>query len=529
MKINQAIIEKTVLTSFIKDNTTEDIYKSNLKYLQNINIEIFESKEHQHILKILQHLDNNNYDLESLLIENKLNKQAQKAYIDILTTNGISNIENYIKLLKENASKRGIEKEIISLKKSLASGNAINTINIVEKLNELESTQSSSQNKEYDDKFDKYLDSFAISEERIKDIDLNLEYIYNNLIVKNELTMVAAKPASGKSLTTVAIVNTALTNNIINRCIYFDLDNSLTTLKQRNIDALHTEHGNKLKYIHSAFAGKNEVFRIIKQLQNMNLKDKLIVFDSAKNFMSGGDRDKNKDVSKLTDIFKTLRDKGATVIFLHHTNKPSRDIEGLQYAGSSAWEEDSTNCFILDFNQDKETFIFKCIKNRVGDLEDQAYKYNESNHTLHKVDFDEASLSEDDEEIIDEINLYLKDNLREVKKRSTSQIEMSLVKIGFVRNKVRSILKKFIDKKWSCEAQVHLNNRKVFMLLEKTLSKKPIITNFKNNNIEISSGEVGEVANRSTEGFLNEVEKRRGGGPLKMNIIQSNIEIPLID
>ena len=69
--------------------------------------------------------------------------------------------------------------------------------------------------------------------------------------------------------------------------------------------------------------------------------------------MFGSDRDKNKDVSKIMELLKDLRNNGATIIFLHHTNKPKQDIDELIYAGSSAWEEDTTNAFILKINHDK--------------------------------------------------------------------------------------------------------------------------------------------------------------------------------
>lgn len=73
------------------------------------------------------------------------------------------------------------------------------------------------------------------------------------------------------------------------------------------------------------------------------------MFDSAKNFLkSGADRDKNKDVSPLMEFFKQFRDLGATIILLHHTNKPNKDLDELTYAGSSAWEEDSSNAFFIE-------------------------------------------------------------------------------------------------------------------------------------------------------------------------------------
>jgi len=113
---------------------------------------------------------------------------------------------------------------------------------------------------------------------------------------------------------------------------------------------------------------------------------------------SGKDRDKNKDVSPLLKMFKKLRNQGATIIFLHYTNKPQGTF-AIQYAGSSAWAEDTTNAFILNRNDHKKTFVFEPIKSRVGNLKKTAYTYNGNDHRLINIDLENAVETAEEEEI----------------------------------------------------------------------------------------------------------------------------------
>ncbi|MBE3609081.1 hypothetical protein [Campylobacter californiensis] len=107
-----------------------------------------------------------------------------------------------------------------------------------------------------------FLNSINIT--RVEAIDLEdktLVYLYENLIVKSEITLIAAKPSSGKSLTTMALSNMSLQENM-SYVFYFDLDNSPTTLKKRGIDKIEKKWGNRFQY-HSPIKKKNG--RVVKK------------------------------------------------------------------------------------------------------------------------------------------------------------------------------------------------------------------------------------------------------------------------
>lgn len=472
--MNDYKIEERILSSFLQDNIVDiKLQQKALSLLHTLKVDDFSNFNYQEIFKVLIKLDEKNNPLSEPFILEYLDKKYHDSYLQILATLPDVRIEENIKLLKIKSTKRNLKKSIIPL----MNDQDIDPDKILQQLLKLQEVESKTVNKDFDDIFDNYLDKFDLDPKQME--DLKFEYIYEKFIVKNELTMIAAKPGSGKSLTTVAISNSALENNYVDGVLYFDLDNSLTTLKQRNIDQLKIKHGKKFRYFHSSFASKQEIWRLIRQLQNVNLTNKLVVFDSAKNFMTGGDRDKNKDVSKLTEVFKSLRDKGSTVIFLHHTNKPSKDLEELVYAGSSAWEEDASNAYILHHNEHKNSFIFKPFKARVGELEEVAFEYIANLHSLKKLDINDALETEEDEEIRNEIISYIK-GLEH--KPNYSEIMIHLLKNQYSKNKSNAVLQRGKSKYW-IETKLQTNNKSIYSLAP----EKPFVVEYISPEVKINS------------------------------------------
>lgn len=306
---------------------------------------------------------------------------------------------------------------------------------------------------------DNFLDSFDLEYEKIE--NAKFEYLYQDFIVKNEITMFAAPPSSGKSLISVALCNLFLLNKRINQIIYFDADNGTATLKERNIHNLKKKWLKQFRYFHESQVTKAQMLQIIKQLQKTDLKDVLIIFDSIKNFMIGGDRDKNRDVSKVMEVLKSLRARGATVLFLHHTNKPNKDLQELIYAGSSAFQEDSGNAYIMHQNEYKQSFIFKNFKKRTGILIDIAFTYGE-NHTLNQVDFIEANETEEDEQIRTEIVAFIDSNPRCI----YSQILQHVTSLGYSKDKVNKVIQAGKTKYWEAVKNKTKQNRDEYILIK---------------------------------------------------------------
>lgn len=297
--------------------------------------------------------------------------------------------------------------------------------------------------------------------------NLKFEYIYQNFIVQNEITMFAAPPASGKSLLTTAICHHYLKSDNLSTVLYFDADNGIATIRNRNIHVLKQKFQKRLRYIHESGASKMEMKMLIKKLQQTNLSNTLIVFDSIKNFIIG-DRDKNKDVSVVMETLKSLRRQGATVIFLHHTNKPQKDIEELTYAGSSAWEEDTANAFILKKNEHRNTFIFRPFKARTGDLSELAFTYEAETHSIHKVDLILAKETKIDEQIRQEITSLIRNSAQ---KPTYSQILKNCEDQGYSKDKINAVIQNGKGTFWIAKRQKE-NNKDEFELIHVDIADK---------------------------------------------------------
>lgn len=442
-------IEKAVLSSILFNPEEFDKINKILK------ADDFFSSAHQKIFEIMQKLFMEEMPIvEEFILKRLNNPKLNDVIINILSANPITNFLTYAKEIKKDSLTRQIQLLSAKLQHNF-------DISIIDKIsilkNELENLNSIKELKSIDEiasLFEKYDLNFSKVE------NVEFEYLIDNLLVKNEITMIAARPAVGKSLTTFAFVNMILFNSKVSKVIYLDGDNSLTTLKERKVHVVKKKHGKKLIYIQGL--KPSEFVEVINNLEKTDLKDNLIVFDSIKNFMFGGDRDKNRDVSKVMNILKNLRNNSASVIFLHHSNKPSKDIDELMYAGSSAWEEDSTNAFILKNNKDKKAFIFVPIKIRAGNLKESAFTYCEYTHTLNHIDLDIAKETNEELEIRNEIIDFISNSRTEP---SYSQILNYLMENGYPKMKSNDLIKAGKNKFWYSK-KLKQFNKTVFSLVD---------------------------------------------------------------
>lgn len=446
-------IEKSILSSiFFEPQTLEDVSKI-------LHVEDFYLPTHQLIYDAMLKLDKQALPIDEEFIKRKFPKVDDDAMLQILAANAISqtNLFSYIKELKKDSIARQIHLTSLELQQKF-------DIKLIEKLNslkeELESVDGFQKLKK--DSFNNIFDKFDIDFEKVENV--KFEYLMDNFLVKNEITMISARPGTGKSLLSVALSNMLLIYKTIDQVFYIDGDNSISTLRDRNIHHLKKQHGNKFRY----FVGlsKNELWQIIHTLKKMDLTNFLIVFDSIKNFIAG-DRDKNKDVSPVMEILRTLRNNGATVVFLHHQNK---NFES-DYAGSSAFEEDTSNAFTLKRNDDKNALILKPFKARAGDLQEIAFSYNAHNHTLTKLDLSYAKQTKEMDEMIEETVEFLK-SLRN--KPMWSELSKNLTDLGYDKEKAAKVIKNNEGKLWKFE-RGDRNNQKLYSLIETTSTKSKAV------------------------------------------------------
>jgi len=404
----------------------------------------------------------------NLLVEYTSKVATLEINQNTITSDTISQIDQYIQECTR------IEKKINSLHRMLDSQyltkNQVQILNQKVKSLQSELEEKQTEPNEFEDALEEEMTNLCLCPEDLATIEL--DFIFDRIIVKNEITMIAAPPATGKSLTTLAIANMGLKEEKVQKVIYFDLDNSMTTLADRGIIKVLKKWEGKLFYITFKInVGDQEIWNKIRKLQNTNLSNMLIIFDSAKNFLSSGkDRDKNKDVSPFLSQLKQLRNRGATIIFLHHTNKPNKNGT-LQYAGSSAWNEDVSNAFLLHKNPHNGSFIFDPIKNRIGDIKKTAFQYMDE-HLLVPADIIKATETADEEVIREHIIQFIETN----EGKSTITYSNLIAHLGSAhrihRDKANKVIQAGKGRHWIATKKKEQNNKDVYTLITSDIPDK---------------------------------------------------------
>ncbi len=220
--------------------------------------------------------------------------------------------------------------------------------------------------------------------------DIENEWLIDGFLMKQTLIMIYASAGSGKSYFAQYLSKFLLENGRIQGVFYFDGDNSKASLKERDCEKL-TRITN-LYYFNPQDSSKSTLFDEL--LKADDLTNILIVIDSIRNFIT---EDFNKDfkVMKPLNKLQTLRDNGATIIFLHHQPKQRQDENNKTHKGATAFldsvdegyflyskesensKDDSESEFIIILEPQKKRFPTK----------PQAFRLDTLNLSLESVEY----------------------------------------------------------------------------------------------------------------------------------------------
>jgi replicative DNA helicase len=440
-------MEKVILSSLITNDNFEIIEES-LKIIEPNDFSVEQNGIiYQTIVKLYN--TDSKIDEYTVLLENP-SKIDEQYYTNIIATTPVSSIIKYLKLIK----KASLEKQIKICSSKILADDFSQIMKLQDLREKLDNLEHVKELKNIDDKFEKLISSLDLDINKIK--DKKIEYLYNNFIIKNDITMIVSRPGIGKSLISVALCNMLLRDGKIKRVFYLDADNSSTTIKSRNIESIKDKYKNQLNYFIEL--SDSNFSTIINLLKTKDLSDMLIVLDSIKNFVIG-DRNNHKDVTDLMKILKELRNNNATVIFLHHQNKLSKDFNSA-FAGSSAFMEDISLAYELKKNEDKQTYIFIPLKDRNNISSRIAFKYKNDN-TLTEVDYNYAVETKEDSEIKELIISFIKNHKD---KPIYSEILKHIVDYGYNKDRVNKIIQNGKNVCWKV-TQLTQNNKTIYSLI----------------------------------------------------------------
>ncbi|WP_169999996.1 AAA family ATPase [Campylobacter sp. RM9328] len=183
----------------------------------------------------------------------------------------------------------------------------------------------------------------ALTAEQIK--TFRQEWIYQGFILSPSIIGIYADGGEGKSFFIQRFCAWLLDKRLINQVFYFDSDNDIGTLKERKIYELIAPYRGRLNYLTAEDETGTELYdpyTLISELtkdEATDYKNTLLIFDSFQDFFNGN-MGADKDLQEIFRDFKSLRARGATIIFLHHQPKqPTNKAENTgQYKGATTFK-----------------------------------------------------------------------------------------------------------------------------------------------------------------------------------------------
>lgn len=180
------------------------------------------------------------------------------------------------------------------------------------------------------------------------------EWLIDGFLRKKSLVMLYAKPGSKKSFFLLGLTNYLTLNNKIKHVVYVDGDNTDETLEERELSNMLENFEKENKNYRYIFADKDRetYFQEVNNAEK-NFENQMYIIDSARNFIKG-DMMKDKDVMPFLQTLQEMRDKGATIIFIHHQPKPQGEENDKRYKGSTAFLDSVDEAyFVKDIKDNK--------------------------------------------------------------------------------------------------------------------------------------------------------------------------------
>lgn len=347
-------IERAVLSSILFNPDEFEEVK------RNINYKDFYYPAHQKIFEAMNILNDELMPIDEEFIKKKIGKQLDDSVLlEILSANPITNVEAYVKEIKEAATKRKIQSLLHDIKKQIDDEN-ISSAKILS---------------EFDDRL-KYLSKTSV-DNFLKAKPLNeieeeeTEYICKNVIPfpKYSVGIISAKGGVGKTFAALKEADAFIEEQLketgsYKKVLILATEDRAGKIRYR-ANKLNLKH---LQHIEISSIYSFDVMEKDFKTQNWKTtedfykfkadseKYDLIIIDPMISFYSGKEND-NGDAKKFMMPFvKLANDRNQNIIFLHHADKEGKGSRG---AGAFA---DATR---LTYFVSKETF-----KNDDGKIEE---------------------------------------------------------------------------------------------------------------------------------------------------------------
>lgn len=267
------------------------------------------------------------------------------------------------------------------------------------------------------------LDQFAITNiEEMRSMLANDSWVLDRIALEGQITIIFAKPNSGKTLLTLRmLIDSVKAGFISGEDIYYlnsdDTMRGLTTKAE-----LAAQHG--IRMLASGYNGfkNNHLAVLLEQLTERDeAKGKILILDTLKKF---SDLMNKTESSAFNEIMRGFVSKGGTVIALAHTNK-ARDADGkVVFQGTSDTVDDADCCYTLDVvsvaedayqgvKMSKRTVLFENFKARGDNADKVSYQYTKIDNEPYQTLLDSVQLVDEAETAKAERQGRINEKLRE--------------------------------------------------------------------------------------------------------------------
>jgi len=251
-----------------------------------------------------------------------------------------------------------------------------------------------------------FTDNFNfLSESSLKSQDFSekTEFLIEGFLAKRMITLIYADGGNGKSWCNFAIAKHCA--QIGQRVIYLDFDNPLSVLIDRNVDKLLVSQHDNLSYIQRS-KYPHTPQELLEQLNNQAVgqifEGWVFLFDSLRNFVNV--KNDHQSMETMTKIMN-LREAGATVVILHHSNK-----DGRNYEGSNNIRNSVDNIYQLEKldGENGEINMHLRVQKERSSIFDCAYRVDANTLSFTPLDIASATMSSEQEEFVEAVTEELK-------------------------------------------------------------------------------------------------------------------------